>query len=317
MSEQSEPKIGVLGAGALGSYFGARLARAGLDVTLIGRSGHVDAIKRDGLLLQSGDAEERIAIGATTDMAALGGASVVLFCVKSLDTEDAAAKMAPHLAPDAIILSLQNGVDNAERIRLHVSNQVIPVLVYIGANIPAPGHVRHTGGAHLIVGQLAEFRGRDAEGRLLDEIVALFTRAGLAVRISGDIEADLWTKLVMNCAYNAICALCSAPYGRMVASPEVVAVMREVVAEVVLVARAKGVELPGDIADRAIKFADAMPQTMSSTAQDITKGKRTEIDHLNGYVARQGEALDIPTPVNRTLSALMKLLEQTRLASSA
>ena len=317
MSEQSEPKIAVLGAGALGSYFGARLARAGLDVTLIGRSGHVDAIKRDGLLLQSGDAEERIAIGATTDMAALGGASVVLFCVKSLDTEDAAAKMAPHLAPDAIILSLQNGVDNAERIRLHVGNQVIPVLVYVGANIPAPGHVRHTGGAHLIVGQLAEFRGRDAEGRLLDEIVALFTRAGLAVRISGDIEADLWTKLVMNCAYNAICALCSAPYGRMVASPEVVAVMREVVAEVVLVARAKGVELPGDIADRAIKFADAMPQTMSSTAQDIAKGKRTEIDHLNGYVARQGETLDIPTPVNCTLSALMKLLEQTRLASSA
>jgi 2-dehydropantoate 2-reductase len=317
MSEQSEPKIAVLGAGALGSYFGARLARAGLDVTLIGRSGHVDAIKRDGLLLQSGDAEERIAIGATTDMAALGGASVVLFCVKSLDTEDAAAKMAPHLAPDAIILSLQNGVDNAERIRLHVSNQVIPVLVYIGANIPAPGHVRHTGGAHLIVGQLAEFRGRDAEGRLLDEIVALFTRAGLAVRISGDIEADLWTKLVMNCAYNAICALCSAPYGRIVASPEVVEVMREVVAEVVLVARAKGVELPGDIADRAIKFADAMPQTMSSTAQDIAKGKRTEIDHLNGYVARQGEALDIPTPVNRTLSALTKLLEQTRSASPA
>jgi 2-dehydropantoate 2-reductase len=102
----------------------------------------------------------------------------------------------------------------------------------------------------------------------------------------------------------------------MVASPEIVDVMREVVAEVVQVARAKGVELPGDIADTAIKFADAMPQTMSSTAQDIAKGKRTEIDHLNGYVARQGETLDIPTPVNRTLSALMKLLEQTRSASS-
>jgi 2-dehydropantoate 2-reductase len=317
MSEQSEPKIAVLGAGALGSYFGARLARAGIDVTLIGRSGHVDAIKRDGLLLQSGGAKERIAIGATTDIAALRDARVVLFCVKSLDTEDAAAAMAPHLAPDAVILSVQNGVDNAERIRLHVSNQVIPVLVYVGANIPAPGHVKHTGGGHLIVGQLAEFRGRDPEGRLLDDIGALFTRAGLAVRISGDIEADLWTKLVMNCAYNAICALCSAPYGRMVASPEVVDVMREVVAEVVQVARAKGVELPGDIADRAIKFADAMPQTMSSTAQDIAKGKRTEIDHLNGYVARQGEALDIPTPVNRALSALTKLLEQTRSASPA
>jgi 2-dehydropantoate 2-reductase len=286
-----------------------------MDVTLIGRQGHVDAIQRDGLLLQSGGGEERIAIAATTDIAALSGAGVVLFCVKSLDTEDAAARMAPYVAPAAVILSLQNAVDNAERICLHVSNQVIPVLVYVGANIPAPGHVKHTGGANLIIGQLAEFR-RGRNGRGLDEIAALFTRAGLMVKISSNIEADLWTKLVMNCAYNAICALCGAPYGRMVASPEIVDVMREVVAEVVQVARAKGVELPGDIADTAIKFADAMPQTMSSTAQDIAKGKRTEIDHLNGYVARQGETLDIPTPVNRTLSALMKLLEQTRSASS-
>jgi 2-dehydropantoate 2-reductase len=280
-------------------------------VTLIGRQGHVDAINRDGLLYQSGDAEERIAVTATTDMAAVANAELVLFCVKNLDTEDAAARMAPHLAPDAVIVSLQNGVDNAERIRRHCKNPVVSALIYIGANIPAPGRVRHTGGNNLIIGQTGA-----SDGPLLGRIAGLFKSAGLEVKIADNIETDLWIKLVMNCAYNAICALCGAPYGRMVASPEIAGVMRDVVAEVAAVARAKGVSLPGDIADTAIRFADAMPQTMSSTAQDIAKGRRTEIDHLNGYVARQGEALGIPTPVNRTLTALMKLLERTRAAAT-
>jgi 2-dehydropantoate 2-reductase len=309
MSNSTGPRIVVLGAGAIGSYFGGRLARAGQNVTLIGRQSHVDVINRNGLLFQSGDAEERIAVAATTDISAVRDAELILFCVKNLDTEDAAAKMAPYLAPDAVIVSLQNGVDNAERIRRHCNNEVVSALIYIGANIPAPGRVRHTGGGNIIIGQIGQ-----SNGNLLARVAALFTNAGVAVTIADSIETDLWIKLVMNCAYNAICALCGAPYGRMVASPEIVAVMRDVVAEVAQVARAKGVSLPGDIADTAIKFADAMPQTMSSTAQDIAKGRRTEIDHLNGYVARQGEALGIPTPVNRTLTALTKLLEQTRSA---
>jgi 2-dehydropantoate 2-reductase len=312
MTSRPWSKIAVVGAGAIGSYFGGRLARAGMNVTLIGRQRHVDAITRDGLLFQSGDTEERIAVIATTDMAAIRGADLILFCVKNLDTEDAAARMAPHLAPDAVIVSLQNGVDNAERIRRHCDNAVVSALIYIGANIPAPGRVRHTGGGNLIIGQTGE-----SDGSLLAGIAGLFENAGITVKIADNVETDLWIKLVMNCAYNAICALCGAPYGRMVAMPEIVGVMRDVVAEVAAVARAKGVSLPGDIAEMAIKFADAMPRTMSSTAQDIAKGRRTEIDHLNGYVARQGEVLGIPTPVNRTLTALMKLLEQTNSDATA
>jgi len=115
----------------------------------------------------------------------------------------------------------------------------------------------------------------------------------------------------MNCAYNAISALCGARYGKMVALPEVRDIMCEAVDEVVQVARAKGVKLPEDIAEAAIKLADRMPVTISSTAQDVRQGKRTEIDHLNGYVMREGKALGIATPVNRTLNALMKLLEQS------
>jgi 2-dehydropantoate 2-reductase len=306
----------VVGAGAIGCYFGAMLARAGNTVTLIGRPEHVEPINRNGLVFQSRDREERIPIMATADMAAIGAARLILFCVKSLDTENAARQMAPQLAPDAVILSLQNGVDNVERIRRHVKNQVIPVLVYAAAEMPAPGTVRHTGGGNLVIGLTNESRAGDEAGRrAVSEIAHLFTSAGVPIKISDSIEVDLWTKLVMNCAYNAICALSGAPYGRMVAMLEIRGVMRDTVIEVVAVARAKGVHLPDTIVELAFNLADVMPQTMSSTAQDLAKGKRTEIDHLNGYVVRQGETLGIPTPVNRTLNALMRLLEQTRAAS--
>ena len=135
MTRETWSSIAVVGAGALGSYFGGLLARAGRQVTLIGRASHVDAVNRDGLLLQRLGTEERIAVSATTDVAAVRGAPLILFCVKSVDTETAAAAMAPHLAREAVILSLQNGVDNPERIGLHAGNEVIPVLVS-GAALP-------------------------------------------------------------------------------------------------------------------------------------------------------------------------------------
>jgi 2-dehydropantoate 2-reductase len=302
--------IAVVGAGAVGCYFGGMLARAGANVTLIGRRTHIDAIKRDGLLLQSLDFRQYIPVAATEDMGAVADAGLVLFCVKSADTDDAARAVAPQLAADAVVLSLQNGVNNVERIRLHVEAPVIAGLVYAAAEMSAPGAVRHTGGGSLVIGRLNALPG-DQDPRLLSEIAALFTGAGIAVKISADIAAELWSKLVMNCAYNAISALGRAPYGRMVALPEIREIMRQTVDEVVQVARAKGIRLPGDMAEAAFRLADAMPATLSSTAQDILKGKRTEIDHLNGYVVREGEALGIPTPANRTLNALVKLLELT------
>jgi len=304
--------LAVVGAGAIGCYFGGMLARAGANVTLIGRHQHVDAIKRDGLLLQSREFSGYIPVAATEHMAAVGGAGLVLFCVKSADTDDAAWAMAPQLAADAAVLSLQNGVNNVERIRRHVKAPVIAGLVYAAAEMSGPGAVRHTGGGSLVIGRLDALPGdRETDPRLLSEIAALFTGAGIAVKISAEIATELWSKLVMNCAYNAISALSRAPYGRMVALPEIREVMRQTVDEVVQVARAKGIRLPGDMVDAAFRLADAMPATLSSTAQDILKGKRTEIDHLNGYVVREGEALGIPTPANRTLNALVKLLELT------
>lgn len=311
MTRETWSSIAVVGAGALGSYFGGALARAGHNVTLIGRKPHVDAINRDGLLFQCLDGEQRVRVQAATDIPVVRDAALILFCVKSLDTETAAKAMAPHLARDAVILSLQNGVDNPERIGLHAGNEVIPVLVYAGANVPAPGVVRHTGGNDIVIGRLKRFRGGgEADRRLLDAIAALFRSAGITVRISDDIEADLWTKLMANCAYNAVSALGNAPYSRMKAVPGVRGLMLDAAKEVAAVATAKGIRLPDGILESTMKIADAMPLTKSSTAQDIAKGRPTEIAHLNGYVVRQGEALGVATPVNRTLNALIQLLEQ-------
>ncbi len=308
MTNRIGSNIAVVGAGALGSYFGGVLARAGQRVTLIGRPGHVEAINKSGLLILVNGREERVSVSATVDVSAVRDADLVLFCVKSFDTETTAAAIAPHLAPDAVVLSLQNGVDNPESIGRHVRNQVIPVLVYVGANIPAPGSVRHTGGSNIVIGQL---KSSAPDRALLDGIAALFGSAGLNVKISGDIEADLWIKLLMNATYNAVSALGRSAYGRMVAMPEINAIMREAAAEVVAVAKAKGVRLPDDIIETAMKLADTMPQTTSSTAQDIAKGRSTEIAYLNGTILQQGRALGVATPVNGALNALIKLLEQS------
>ena len=314
MSKQTWTGIAVVGAGAIGCYFGGLLARTGSKVTLIGRPVHVAAINASGLRLERLGRLERVPIDATEHISGVRDAQLILFCVKSVDTEDAARKMAAHLAPDAVVLSLQNGVNNVERIRMHVNNATLPVLIYAAAEMAGAGTVEHTGGGNLVIGRTDD---ADSTQRLVNEIAAFFIAAGIPVRVSADIQAELWSKLVMNCAYNAISALTGARYAVMVAMPEVRGVMGAAVEEVIAVAHAKHIRLPDDIIDAAFKLADAMPQTISSTAQDILKGKRTEIDHLNGYVVRQGEALGISTPVNRTLTALTRLLERAKLDASS
>jgi 2-dehydropantoate 2-reductase len=314
MSAMTHPTwspVAVMGAGALGCYFGGVLARAGVAVTLIGRPAHVAAIRQHGLRFESGGSEERIALAASEDAAGVAGARLLLFCVKSADTDAAARAIAPHLAREAVVLSLQNGVNNVERIHAQVTNDVFPALVYAAAQMTGPGAVRHTGGGSLILGRLKQFsRPDDADARTLADIAAFLGGAKIPVTISADVEADLWVKLVMNCAYNAISALTGARYGEMVALGEIRDVMRAAVEEVAAVAARKSIRLPDDIVGMAIRLADGMPTTISSTAQDMRLGKRTEIDHLNGYVVREGEALGVATPVNRTLDALVKLMER-------
>jgi 2-dehydropantoate 2-reductase len=300
------PRIAVLGAGAVGCYFGGMLARAGAPVTLIGRPLHVAALARDGLWLESLRFQERVLVSASVGVEAARDAELVLLCVKTLDTEEAARSLAPHLAPGAVVLSLQNGVDNVERIHAAGGIEALPAVVYVAAAMTGPGRVKHTGRGDLIVG---DPEGGRREG--LERLAALFVAAGVPCVVSEDIEVELWTKMSMNCAYNAVSALGRAKYGRIAQHPDAREVLRMALEETAAVARAAGVRLQdAGLVEAAFRLGEAMSEATSSTAQDIDRGRRTEVDSLNGYVARRGAELGVPAPVNRTLHALVKLLEE-------
>jgi 2-dehydropantoate 2-reductase len=298
-------RVAVLGAGAVGCFFGGMLARAGHEVTLIGRPVHVDAFRKSGLHFDGLKFDEHVPVHAGTEAGLVRGARLILFCVKSTDTEDAAAQMAPFLDAGSIVVNLQNGVDNTERIQARVAQPVIPAVVYVATEMAGPGHLKHHGRGDLVIGALDDKVPADA----LALVKQCFEAAGVPVVISNNVAGELWAKLVVNCAYNALSAITQLPYGRMIAGAGIRETMRDVVEEVLAVARASGVQMASDMLAKTYKIAQAMPTQYSSTAQDLARGKPTEIDHLNGFVVRRGEALGVPTPANRVLHALVKLVE--------
>ncbi|HEV3426386.1 MAG TPA: 2-dehydropantoate 2-reductase [Paraburkholderia sp.] len=299
-------KVAVMGAGAVGCYYGGMLARAGHDVVLIGRSQHVEAIERDGLRLETQSFDERIGaphLRASADASAVAGAQLVLFCVKSTDTVSAGKSIAPHLLDDALVLTLQNGVDNAERLRTAITQDVAAAVVYVASEMAGPGHVRHNGRGELVIEPSRS--GENSSETVARALIA----AGVPTEVSANVRGALWAKLVLNCAYNALSAIAQLPYGRLVQGVGVRDAMRDVVAECKAVAQADGVTLPPDVDVAVRRIAETMQEQYSSTAQDLARGKRSEIDHLNGFVVQRGEALGIATPANRLLHTIVKLVE--------
>jgi 2-dehydropantoate 2-reductase len=300
------PRIAVVGAGAVGGYFGGVFAHAGAPVVMIGRQQFVDAVKQKGLVLDRSEARERIRVEATVDMSAVRDAGLILFCVKSTDTSLAATQMAPFLARDATVVSLQNGVDNVDRIRAAANISALSAAVYVAVSVPEPGHVKHLARGDVVVGPPSE---------QTKYVADIFGRAGVHCQISNNIEGELWIKLLCNCALNAVSALGQARYGQIAESNDARQVMQNVVEEVLAVARAAKVILP-NIADTkagmaaAMEIATQMAGALSSTAQDLNRGRPTEIDSLNGYVFRRGKELGVNVPVNHALFTLVKLAEQ-------
>jgi 2-dehydropantoate 2-reductase len=290
--------VAVVGAGAVGCYFGGMLARAGVPVTLIGRAYHVDAITRDGLFLERSDFQANIKVRADTHVEAVSDATIVLLCVKTVDTETAASEVAPHLGLDTLLVSFQNSVDNVDRIRRATGINAIPAVVYVAAAMTGPGRVRHGGRGDIVIGHVPRLEN-------------VFKAAGIPCRVSNNVVGELWTKLVINCAYNAISALTRSRYLPLKENPLARDVIKDVITEVVAVACASGISLASveELTEAALKLGEAMATATSSTEQDIARGRPTEIDSLNGYVARRGKLLRIPTPVNSTLHALVKMLE--------
>lgn len=293
-------RIAIMGAGAVGCYYGAMLARAGCPVALVARRRHADAVNERGLLLERADFAAHVPVAATTEPSGVAGADVVLFCVKSSDSRAAALAMAPHLKEGATVLSLQNGVENVEALQSVLPRGVVRAVVFVAAEMAGDGHVRHNGRGELTIGPSPHS----------EAIARTFGAAGIPVTVSPDVLGVAWRKLVVNCSWNALSALTQMPYGPLGRSEGVPGVIAAVVGECAAVAAADGVAIPADYADTVIASTiDTMPDQRSSTAQDLARGKQSEIGFLNGYVVRRGAELGVATPVNLTLQTLVRLAE--------
>lgn len=304
-SQTNWPHVAVVGAGAVGGYFGGLLARAGVPVTMIGRPVFVEAVKKDGLRLDTTQFQETLHPAVSSELSATAGADYIFFCVKTTDTAATAKELAKHISPTCVVLSLQNGVNNVEEIRKASGIEALATVVYVAAAMPSPGTIKHLGRGDLVIGP---------HSPKVDEIAKFLGRAQLPCRVSDNIEGELWTKFLWNCALNALSGLGRATYGEIIASEDAKRVVEVAVYEVLAVARKKGIQ-PAGLEDPKAALAGAyrigqqMSGTYSSTAQDMMRGKRTEIDSLNGYVARLGAELGVPTPVNHALYTLVKLQE--------
>lgn len=303
--------VAVIGAGAVGSYFGGLLARAGYDVTLIARQDHVKAIQENGLYMECQSFQERVSVKASTEYQAIKNADLILFCVKSPDTESVAKEIKPYLSDDSIILSLQNGVDNGERIKSVLLNPVYPAVVYVATGMAGPGHVKHFGRGELVIGDL------DGKDACLDQLKMLqeyLNKGNVPCSISKNIKHDMWLKFLVNCSYNAISGIGQIEYGQMVQSSHINTLIEQITNEFLAVAAKEGVTISPEQAILANEqIAKTMTKQKSSTAQDLMKFKKTEIDFLNGYIVRRGLVHQIPTPANQSVYALVKMLEMAYL----
>jgi len=295
-----------MGAGAVGGYFGALLHRGGLDVTLIARGRHLEAIKAHGLRIKSIQGDLTVPAKVVGDPRAVGPVDLILFCVKSYDTESAARQCLPIVHASTAILSLQNGVDNEEKIAMVAGGEkVLGGVAYIGAAVSEPGVIVQTAEGRIVFGEM--HGGISERVRHLEQT---FRDAGFPAEVSSNIKAILWGKLCWNAAFNALNTLVGGEVHLLVERPETRRLARLVMEEVRAVAVANGVPLSEDLVERLLQWTDTAAGAMkTSTRQDLEAGKALEVEALNGAVVRKGEAAGVPTPFNFALYALLKAID--------
>lgn len=288
-------RVLVVGAGGVGGYFGARLARAGVSVTFLARGAHLEAIRRHGLRVRSSaDGEWIVKVDATGDAQRLAPADVVLFCVKSFDTQTAAEAIAPAIGPETAVVSLQNGVDNEEALgRVLGPGHAVGGVAWVFAAIESPGVIVHRLGGRLAFGELD---GRPSPR--LERLQAAFTSAGVAAEVSKDITRVLWEKYLLIGAQAGMTALTRAPIGVIRSTAETWLMYRRLVEELAALGLASGVRLAPDVVDSIVRDAGALaPTVFSSLHTDLTQGRRLELEALHGHALRLGQRLGVATPM--------------------
>ena len=302
-------KIAIIGAGAMGSLYGARLTQGGEDVWLLDTwPENVTVLRERGLTIAGEGGSEMVAVQAATSAEEIGEADLILLFVKSHATRDAALAALSMLKSDTMVLTLQNGLGNAEQIAAVVgADRVVVGTTAMGAIMAGPGHIIDGGKGVTHIGKLT-----GSATRRLYEIAAVFSRSGLYTIVDANVESLRWVKLTINAGLNALSAVTGLTNGQLAAYPETQELMMRAVAEAECVAQARGVTLPpGDRQAEVLAIARATKDNKSSMLQDVLKRRRTEIEAINGAIVSEGMRLGVPTPINDALTLMVKALERT------
>jgi 2-dehydropantoate 2-reductase len=296
-------RVAVLGAGAVGSYLGSRLAAAQADVHLVARGAHLAALRDKGLTLMTPDGVSTTPVSATDDPASIGQVDIVLFCVKSYDTDDAVALLPPLVGPGTIVLSIQNGIDNEARIAAGIgAEHVLGAATYILAAIESPGVVR-SGSARIVLGELHEGR----PSARATSLVGLFQAGGVQASAVPDVRLAKWDKYVLLVAFSAVTAATQLTVGDIRGSAAASGMLRAIMTEAWSIGRALGVPLADDLVERAYQLVLAQDDDEgTSLRHDLLTGHRMELEALQGTLRRLGRETGIPTPWTDAAYAILE-----------
>ena len=300
-------KTVIIGAGAMGSFFGGVLSLSGEEVWLVDIwKEHVDTIRSKGLAIEEKGKVQAVSVNATSDIASIGKADLILFFVKTYHAEKAVTDSLVLEKEDTVFLTLQNGLGNEETICRQVDRKkVILGVTGQGATLLGPGHIRHAGWGKTYVGEL--------DGKITDrvnQITQIFRKAGIETEVSSHIHTLVWEKLFVNVGLNGLAALLGLKNGQLLDYPETLRLVEALVSEAVEVARRKGIRIEGNPMDRVKAVIGATRENRCSMGQDLDRKRRTEIDAINGAVVREAGHLGIPAPYNRMITDLIKVIEK-------
>jgi 2-dehydropantoate 2-reductase len=306
-------KIAFMGAGGVGGLIGARLAKAGCDVSFVARGAHLAAMRKDGLRLESSVGEIHLPkVQATDDPATIGKVDLVVFAVKLWDTEAAARAIAPLLGPDTGVLSLQNGVRKDDILRPIVGEKALMGgVAYMGTAISRPGVIHHTGTMQRVV--FGEYDGR--RSARAEALLGYLQKSGIDGQLSTDVRRSIWEKFVFLVAMAAVTASIRLPIGPIRSHPLTRQFYLDALREAATVGRAHGIGLPENFAEERMAFVDTLPDTMTASLQlDLERGNPLEVEWLSGSVVELGAAVGVPTPIHRAVRDILILHAKGRKA---
>lgn len=300
-------QFAIFGSGAVGGYYGAKLARAGVPVTFIARGAHLQAIRERGLTVRSPLGDFTVRARAEEDPARVGPVDVVLYAVKTYDNPTALPRLAPLVGRETTVLTLQNGVDSADALAAAVGEHaVVAGATYIATALAAPGVIEQTGTHQRIVfGEV--FGERTRVSARVDRLARTLAAAGIDVEAVADARGPIWEKFIYLAPFAAFTGAARLPIGPLWRDPETRTLFIEAMHEVERLARAEGIAVGADVCERIIQYMNALPpSTRSSLLIDLTLGKRIEVEALQGAVVRRGRARGVLTPIMAALYAVLK-----------